>query len=262
MSPKIRNSVAWNSRQKREAHADALLNPGKIQGICARHSPCFRKGMKTCGTPQRNQAMTLVEAVVVIVVIAFLTLMVLPAIMPPQRKASRILCANNLKQIGLAYKIWAGDHNDKYPMNVSVTNGGTMELMETPEAWETYLVMSNELNIPKTIICPEDGDRGEIASCSWSNCRSNISYFIGMNANETNFDALLGGDDNFEINGILVKPGPLLIPSNSPIMWSSARHVKVGNILLSDGSVQGTTRSSLRNYISQSGYPTNRLIIP
>src|ERR1043165_7756257 len=102
--------------------------------------------MKTHCSKQRNQAMTLIEAVVVIFVIAFLVMMFLPALLSPRHGAKRINCASNLKQLGLAYKIWAGDNNDKYPMEVSVTNGGTMELLNTADAWQTFQVMSNELS--------------------------------------------------------------------------------------------------------------------
>src|SRR5579883_528750 len=30
----------------------------------------------------------------------------------------RLSCENNLRQIGLAFKVWALDHNDRYPFNV------------------------------------------------------------------------------------------------------------------------------------------------
>ena len=105
--------------------------------------------------------MTLIEAVVVIFLTALLVMMLVPGLIGQrdQHHAPRIRCTNNLKQLGLAYKIWAGDNNDKLPMEVSVTNGGTMELMNTPDAWKTFQVMSNELSTPKTIYCPADSTR-------------------------------------------------------------------------------------------------------
>jgi hypothetical protein len=46
-------------------------------------------------------------------------------------KRQKIRCVNDLKQVGIAFRLWEGDNNDKYPMAVSVTNGGAMELIAT-----------------------------------------------------------------------------------------------------------------------------------
>jgi len=59
-----------------------------------------------------------------------------------QAKVQRIACLNNLKQIGLSYSAWAGDHNGKFPMDVSVTNGGVMELAATGNVAAVFQVMS------------------------------------------------------------------------------------------------------------------------
>jgi prepilin-type processing-associated H-X9-DG protein len=72
----------------------------------------------------------------------------------------------------------------------------------------------------------------------------------------------VSGDDNFEIAGVPVKSGLQEISTNVPIIWTTARHNGAGNVLLSDGSVQGTTSSSLRTYWQQTGLATNRLFIP
>jgi len=42
-------------------------------------------------------------------------------------KCQTISCSNNLKQLGLAYQVWAGDNDGKFPMAVSVANGGALE---------------------------------------------------------------------------------------------------------------------------------------
>src|SRR5882724_9024921 len=104
--------------------------------------------MKPRFSNQRNQAMTLVEVLVVIVTLAVLAIVFLPAIQENNVKNQgwRINCVNNLKEIGLAYKLWSDDHNGKFPMEISATNGDTMELVVNGKnAWLNYLVMSNEL---------------------------------------------------------------------------------------------------------------------
>ncbi len=218
--------------------------------------------------------MTLIEAVVVIFVIAFLAMLLLPAISrPPHRHY--IYCVNNLKQLGLAYKIWAGDNNDKYPMEVSVTNGGAMEWMTTPDAWKVFQVMSNELSTPKVIYCPEDSQHGSAATNWGDDLKNKISYFIGLDAKDTNAAAILSGDGNFLLNNAPANYGFINVATNASLTWDSKRHglaetsfmifkkrTICGNILLNDGSVEMRYSFQLRNQLQQTGLTTNRFFIP
>lgn len=124
--------------------------------------------------------------------------MVLPALAKSKEKAQSIACMNNMKQIGLAARIWAGDHNDKFPFNVSTNNGGTLELCERDadgydrNAARHFQVMSNELNAPKILVCP--GDKSKQAADSFKNLDSwNVSYQLrtGDNVSDTNPEEVL-----------------------------------------------------------------------
>ena len=116
--------------------------------------------MKPRLSKKRNAAMTLFEVGVVIAIVMILVVVFLPRFARSPEHSSRINCVNNLKLIGLAYRIWAGDNNDKYPMQVSTTNGGTMELMaDGKNVWRNFLVMSNELSTPKILFCPAGAGR-------------------------------------------------------------------------------------------------------
>jgi len=222
--------------------------------------------MKPNCSNRRSQAFTLVEVAVVIFVLVLLAAMFLPVLSSPNR-GNHISCANNLRQIGLSYRIWEGDNGDKFPMNVSVTNGGTMELFKNGSTFQNlaflnYLPMANQLSTPKFLHCPADTN-GFAATNSWNGLNNqNVSYFVGLDASADNPQAILSGDDNFEINGVAVKSGLLEFSSNTPIAWSAARHKFSGNILLADGSVQSVTISSLSNLVQQTGLVTNRLAIP
>src|SRR6266478_5107680 len=114
--------------------------------------------MKRAKTSNRD-GFKLIELLLVVLGLGILASFVLPQLARRNARSSRISCANNLKQVGLSFRTWSLDNNDRYPAQVSVTNGGTMELVESGQAWVHFLVMSNELSTPRILMCPEEPDR-------------------------------------------------------------------------------------------------------
>jgi len=220
--------------------------------------------MKPRVAHRQTDALTLVDVLVIIVVLAVLAVLVLSALPRKHEYNWRkyVACVNNLKQVGLSFRIWEGDHNDKYPMQLSVTNGGTMELVAAGNVVATFQVMSNELATPKCVLCPRDTNRDNATNFTTDFNNSRISYFVGVDADENYPQKFLSGDANFEIGGAAVKSGLLEFSTNAPIGWTAARHQFAGNISLSDGSVQSLYNTNLASQLQQTGLATNRLAIP
>jgi type II secretory pathway pseudopilin PulG len=207
----------------------------------------------------RSRALTLVEVLVVVVV--GLLLISLPIYLGAKRawaKMVRIDCAHNLSQFGIDARIWAGDHSNSFPMATSTNQGGTKEV--AADVWRNYLAMTNELANLKLLVCPADSRKPATSVASLRN--ENISYFLGLDSNETTPQAFLAGDRNLTTNGVAVGPGLLTLTSNSILGFTKDMHVEAGNVLFSDGSVQQVNGQRLQSQLSSGGLPTNRLVIP
>ena len=203
------------------------------------------------------------ELLVVICVLAVVVAaLLLPALAASKRKSSRVGCASNLKQIALSFKIWEGDNGDKYPMQVSMTNAGAMELAIAGDVSMIFRVMSNELSTPKVLVCPEDTSRHFATNFTTDLNHQTISYFVALDAEDKYPQMILSGDDNLEVNGVRVRPGILNLLTNASVGWTKDRHGSTGNIALADGSVSATTVSGLNSALANTGIATNRLVIP
>lgn len=219
--------------------------------------------MKLCIRKIRDEALTLFEVLVVVSIVIVGAALFVTSLAEQQKKEARLACLNHLKQIGLAYRVWEGDNDDKFPAFVSVTNGGIMEWTNCgPQiVISNFLVMSNEISIPKILACPQDTNVVAVNAFSQLTI-SNISYFMNRDASDDQPQELLSGDDHLRVNGSPVPPGDLMLPTNAVITWSTNRHNGSGNLGFADGSAREVRGSGLTVEFSSAGAFTNRIVIP
>ncbi|HTI99797.1 MAG TPA: prepilin-type N-terminal cleavage/methylation domain-containing protein [Dongiaceae bacterium] len=130
--------------------------------------------------PQSAPGFTLIELLVVIAIIAVLAALLLPALSRAKARGQQVVCANNLRQVGLALQIYTLDHNGLLPPRSTSTN-----------RWPTQLQPGYQN--PKLLCCPNDPEATKALGNAISNAPPDLaprSYL--MNACQDAMAAALG----------------------------------------------------------------------
>ena len=203
----------------------------------------------------------------VMLIVAILAALVLPALEKAKARAKRIECVSQLRGMGAAFHLFAHDHGSAFPFQVSTNEGGSREFVQGGFAladnfyfaYRHFQAISNELGLPRLLVCP--ADRGRTNAAGFPVLRNdNISYFAGVTADYSKPDSLLSGDGNLVDSagsGAILK-----LATNAPGEWASGCHEYKGNILFADGHVEQLNGGGLVSAIGNSGVAVNALFVP
>ena len=197
------------------------------------------------------RAFTLVELLVVIAIIAILAAILLPTLSNAKMKARMTQDINHLHQLGRTANLWANENEGRYPWKVDVTEGGSMN----STVWADHIrAMQKELDNFNILICPFDKERKPAPDWESLAGFDNVSYFIGMNADQSRL-TMLSGDAAFTGGGGGVDPfWNSAAGSSIDATWDNTQGVTHGggrgNVVLSDGSVHTWTSRQFREQIA------------
>jgi type II secretory pathway pseudopilin PulG len=242
------------------------------------------KRKRSCRFQNQRRAFTRLELVMVLASMAILLCLCLPALSYTRPKSDLIVCANNLRQISNAWRSWGSEHNDQLPWEPPGLPRGSFD---KPNAWQHFLVVSNELGTASILACPSDSRRPvrdfsqTRTGLQWPGTGQNnaVSYFVGLDALLPVPTTILSGDRH--IGGISsTKVSCNRIPTagsvaselsrtdaqSGRLTWTNSIHgADAGNVTRADGAVTGTTSASLRRLVDQSqgdGNYNNHILLP
>jgi prepilin-type N-terminal cleavage/methylation domain-containing protein len=198
-----------------------------------------------------HRAFTLIELLVVIAILSILAALLLPTLAQAKDKARSIQCTSNLRQWGLAYRLYADDNNDFLPRRGQGVQ--VLALITRMDDWfnalpvyfnqPSYWQLVSDDKKPKPgerniFVCPD----AVAPDTTYSWATNFLAYGMNMNLSTWNLPLPTKYGD-------VVQPSLVVTLADAPGLYAStypsaqpysliARHVRRVNILFLGGAVQ------------------------
>ena len=117
--------------------------------------------MKPCSSSHARPGFTLIELLVTIGIIVVLAGLLLPTLGRAKKAAHRVKCVSNLKQIGIAMKLYSHDYAEFFP-TFDAANPRNQITGTNPEGLN-MLFRNDYLTSTKVYICPSTKDAASAA---------------------------------------------------------------------------------------------------
>lgn len=209
--------------------------------------------------PARDPGFTRIELAALLGTVLLLVSVAYPLLAATKTDTARVLCLNNLRQIGQAYGGWKTEHNDAMPQQVPYPVGMLYHPLRQNPAVH-FLILSNHLATPQRLACP--GDPAARVAQDWSSTRGRglappagvgdygISYFVGLHCLPDYPGELAAGD--YRLVGAPLEQCDLAavvgnsVAASAQVGWTNYPHPSAGNLLFNDGRAVSATATQLR----------------
>ncbi len=158
-----------------------------------------------------RQGFTLIELLVVIAIIAILAGILLPALSRAKAKAQGMLCLNNTRQLGLAWMLYADDHNGRLAYNLggdikgrTVADRTNINWVNNVMTWDLDEENTNTLTITDASLAPYANRGIGIYKCPSDNVLSNRQREAGWRGRLRSYsmNAMIGDAGDFSKTGV------------------------------------------------------------
>ena len=155
-------------------------------------------------------AFTLVELLVVLAIVGVLSSLLLPTLAKAKGKGQAIICLNNLKQLELAWLLYAHENNDRLAYNVGATEINQLLALRQTNNWACS-VLNWELDPANTntslntgaALGPFVGRNARIFRCPRDNVVSTLQKRAGWSgrSRSISMNAMVGDAGQFTKDG-------------------------------------------------------------